>query len=174
MIEILALLILGGQIADMARRRGRSPTLFVLMLCLLWFGGEVAGGVLGYLLFGAGGTRTNSSLHIVYSMALAGAAAGGLCAFVLARAIGPVGGMFREVQLVPVRRSRLLGVIVGGLGGGLIGGVVPYVMYGGQEELSVVLQGALAVSAIGALLGLVSGVQREQTDPEIAKEAPHD
>ena len=107
-------------------------------------------------------------------MALAGAAAGGLCAFVIARVIGPVGGTFREVQLVPVRRSRLLGVIVGGLGGGLIGGIVPYVMYGGQEELSVVLQGVLAVGAIGALLGLVSGVQREQTRPGIAKATLHD
>ena len=35
MFEIIALLLLGGQIANMARRRGRSPTLLVVVLLLL-------------------------------------------------------------------------------------------------------------------------------------------
>jgi hypothetical protein len=161
MVEIIALLVLCEQIANMARRRGRSPALFVLMLLFLWFGGEVAGGVLGYSLSSAGGTRSDLNLVMVYGWALAGAVAGGVCAFVIARVIRPVGGSFREVPAAPVGRSRLLGAIVGGLGGALLGGIVPYVMYGRQEGASVVLQGVLAVGAIGSLLGLVSGVQRE-------------
>jgi ribosome biogenesis SPOUT family RNA methylase Rps3 len=50
MLEIIALLVLGGLIGDMARRRERTPSLFQAMLVLFWFGGEIAGGVLGYAL----------------------------------------------------------------------------------------------------------------------------
>src|SRR6476469_8603939 len=49
MVEIISLLVLQGFIADMARRRERSTTVFRSMLFLCWFGCEFAAMGLAYL-----------------------------------------------------------------------------------------------------------------------------
>jgi hypothetical protein len=57
-----------------------------------------------------------------------------------------------------------MGAIVGGVGGGIIGAVIVSVMYRpeqAEDNLPMVVQAFLAVGLIGALLGLVSGVQKE-------------
>jgi hypothetical protein len=162
MFEIILLLVLSGMIGDMARRRGRSPSLFGLLLIACWFGGEIAGAVLGYAL-SANAATGKPSLLLAYGLALCGAAAGASLTFLIARSLGPVDGVWREVSEVPVRRSRLLGAIVGGAGGGVIGAIVVAVMYGGEQvegNLPMVVQGFVAVGFVGALLGLVSGVQK--------------
>jgi hypothetical protein len=162
MLEIVVLLVLSGIIGNMARRRGRSPSLFGFLLIACWFSGEVAGAVLGYIL-SAGTVTGKPNLLLVYGLALCGAAAGAGLAFLIARSLGPLDGVWRDVSGVPVRRSRLLGAVVGGVGGGVIGAIVVAVMYGGEQtegNLPMVVQGFLAVGFIGALLGLVSGVQK--------------
>jgi len=163
MLEIIALILLCDRVAAMARRRGRSPTLFELMLVGLWFAGEVAGAVLGVILAGAGG-RGGPDLLVVYGLALAGAAIGGVCAFVIARSVSPVGGAYRDLPKGPFPRSRLVGALVGGVGGGLFGALITGLMFGGEPvegNLPIVVQGFLAVGTVGALLGLVSGVQKK-------------
>jgi hypothetical protein len=162
MIEIITLIVLLGKIADMARRRGRSPALFSILLLVCWFVGEAAGFVLGFVLSGARGTGEPNWL-LIYGLALAGAAIGGALAFLIARAIGPVDGVWRELTSLPVRRSRLWGAVAGGVGGGIIGAAVVALMYGGKQfenNLPIIVQGFLAVGLLGALLGLVSGVQK--------------
>jgi hypothetical protein len=161
-LEIIALLVLGGLIGDMARRRERTPSLFQAMLVLFWFGGEIAGGVLTYVLAVSSGPAPN--LLLIYAGALAGAVCGAASAFVLAKSFGPLNGEWKNLAELPVRRSRLLGAVVGGVGGGVLGAALVKFMYGNVQtegNLPIVLQGFLAVGIVGALLGLVSGVQKE-------------
>jgi hypothetical protein len=162
MLEIIALLVLCGLIGDMARRRERTPSVFQAMLVLLWFGGEIAGGVLGYVLAVSSGQAPN--LLLIYGGALAGAVCGAASAFVLAKSYGPLNGEWKDLAELPVRRSRLLGAVVGGIGGGAVGAAVIWFMYRDVQtegNLPIALQGFLAVGIVGALLGLVSGVQKE-------------
>lgn len=163
MIEIVSLVILLGVIGDMARRRGRHPSLFGLMLLVCWFGGELSSAALGFLLSGIlGGEGPNFVL--MYGLALFGAAAGAGLAFFWAASIAPVDGVWRDLASSPVRRSRLWGVLAGSLFGGLLGAVVTGAMYGGVQfdgSLPLVVQGFLAVGFVGGLLGLVSGLQSE-------------
>jgi hypothetical protein len=166
MIEIIALLVLLGKIGDMARRRGRNPSLFGLLLLVCWLGGEVAGAVLGYMLSGSTQAGEPNLLLLIYGLTLAGAAIGAGIAFLVARSLGPVDGVWREPADLPVRRSRLWGVVVGGVGGGVIGAIVTAFMYGGEQSggnpplMPMIVLSFLAVGFIGALLGLVSGVQK--------------
>src|SRR5205814_243965 len=159
MLEIIALLISFGVIGNMACRRGRSESLFGLLLTVCWFGGEVAGGVVGYACsVAAYGDQPN--LLLIYGLALSGAALGAGLAFLIAHRLPPIDGVWREVPVTPVRRSRLWGTVAGGLFGGVIGAVVVLLMYGGVQvdaSLPLVMQGFLGVGFLGALLGLISG-----------------
>jgi hypothetical protein len=162
-LEIIALMVLMGRIGDMARRRGRHPALFSLLLLVCWFGGEVAGAVLGYVLSNPGGTAQPDT-PLIYGLALLGAAVGAVAAFLVARSFSPVDGVWREPDALPIRRSRLRGAVVGGVCGGVIGAVVIAVIYGVQEvkaNLPMMALGCLAMACVGALLGLVSGLQKE-------------
>ena len=119
MLEIILLLVLSGIIGDMARRRSRSPSLFGLLLIVCWIGGEIAGAVLGSTL-SAGTAAGKPNLLLTYGVALCGAAIGAGLAFLIARSLGPVDGVWRDLSELPVRRSRLLGAVVGGVGGGVM------------------------------------------------------
>ena len=55
MLGIVALLVSSHLVATMARRRGRSPTFFSLLLLCLWLSGEVSGAVVAYFIAMAGG-----------------------------------------------------------------------------------------------------------------------
>lgn len=162
MIEIIVLVVLLGMIGDMARRRGRSSSRFGLLLVVGWFGGEIAGGVLGSVVSRDAAGKPN--MLVVYGFALCGAAIGAGLVFLFVLTRAPVGGVWRDLSALPVRRSRLLGAVVGGVGGGAIGALVVVFMYGAEQtegNLPLAVQGCLAVGFIGALLGLVSGVQKE-------------
>jgi hypothetical protein len=101
---------------------------------------------------------------MVYGIALDGAAVGGTCAMLIARSVSPVGGVFHDLHEEPVRRSRLAGALVGGVAGGVMGAILPARMYAGESTDSpvpIVVQGFLAVGTVGALLGLVSGIQKK-------------
>jgi hypothetical protein len=163
MVEILALLALTRIIGDMARRRGRSASGFQLMLLVFWFGGEILGAALTYALV-ADSQQGKVNLVPIYCYALVGAVAGAVLAFVVAKMAKPVDGRWIDVQDDESRRSRLKGAIIGGLAGGVFGALVVKFLYGddpGAEEMSLMLQGFLAVGLVGALLGLVSGLQKE-------------
>ena len=160
MLEIVALLVLSHQIATMARRRGRSPTLFSLLLLALWFSGEVSGAVAAYVVSKAGGWKP--SIAIIYGGALVGAMVGGVTAFLSAKVTAPKGGKYLDIDDANIPRSRLVGAIVGGACGILFGGSAGYLLYGGVEvdaPISMPVQMALGVGTVGALLGLVSGLQ---------------
>lgn len=161
MIEIIAVLLLAGVIGDMARRRGRSPTLFGLLLVLFWFGGEALGGLVGYVW-----TRDVGSgrydLLVTYGLALCGAIAGGGLAVLVVHSLGPVDGQWRELASLPARQSRLLGAVVGGIAGGVVGALCVLLLHGGEltgDGLSRTAIGFLTVAFVGSLLGLVSGLR---------------
>jgi len=154
MVEIIALLVLVQKIGDMARRRGRSVNLFGTLLVACWFCGELAGMVLGYKLYGNA---------LMYVLALVGAAVGTVIAFLIARSLGPIDGEWRDISELSVGNSRLWGAVAGGVGGGIIGAIIVTVLYGGEQvegNVSIVVQGFLAVGFFGTLLGLVSGLQQ--------------
>ncbi|MCA9068727.1 MAG: hypothetical protein KDA84_07380 [Planctomycetaceae bacterium] len=160
MLEIILLIVLSGIISDMARRRGRNPTLFSLLLIAFWLGGEFAGAVLGYSLSSDAG---KPNMLLIYGLALGGAILGAGLAFLIARSLSPVDGVWRDLTKEPVQNSRLLGAIVGGVGGGVIGAGVAFYMYGdgrAADNIPMMVQAILAVGFIGALLGLVSGLQK--------------
>jgi hypothetical protein len=163
MLEIIALFVLVGKIGSMARSRHRSPLLFGLLLLVCWFGGEAAGAAIGYLQSGTAQTGMPNILKI-YGLALAGAAVGAGVAFLAVQLSGPVDRMWREPTELPGRRSRLWGAVAGGVAGGLIGAILVAVMYGQiqvEDRMPMVVESSLVVGSIGALLGLVSGVQKK-------------
>lgn len=162
MFEIIAILLTFGQVGEMARRRGRSAILFELMFLVCWFCGEIAGGIFGFLVNGILGL-VQPNLLLIYGFAFAGALFGAGFAFLLAKCIGPVDGIWRDPSQTPIQNSRLLGAVIGGIGGGTIGAIAMVWLYR-REQLagnwSIVLQGFLVVGFVGALLGLVSGVRK--------------
>ena len=85
MLEIILLITLARRIGETVARKGRKGGWYKLLLVLLWFGGEIGGGVVGYLIADAAGT----SEIIAYPIALAGAAAGAGIAFLIAHNAAP-------------------------------------------------------------------------------------
>ena len=72
MLEILALVILTRKNGIIAEKKGHNPTGYKWLTALLWFGGEIAGGIAGAVM--AGG---DESLKIfAYLFALGGAMLG--------------------------------------------------------------------------------------------------
>jgi hypothetical protein len=171
MLEIVALVMLSQTIARMARRRGRSPTPFVLMLVGLWSGGEIAGAFLYGFVLGAAGYRgglMNVLVLVVYAVALVGAAVGATCAFAIARCVSPVDGVFLEFPEPRVRRPRLTGILVGGIAGGAMGAAVTAHLYRGEGDIiPIVVQGFLALGAVGAALGAFSGLEKKEVNPPL-------
>ena len=65
MCEIILLYFMGKKIAESANNKGRSGVLFVVMLILLWFGGESSALFSGPFSSGGPGTRCSpfTSVH---------------------------------------------------------------------------------------------------------------
>jgi membrane associated rhomboid family serine protease len=74
MAEIIVLWILCKRISEIARARKRDPGSYRLLLIALWFGGEIAGFVIGLAL-------TGSANIIAYITGLIGAAVSSAIAF---------------------------------------------------------------------------------------------
>lgn len=160
MIEIIALLALAQLIGDMARRRGRSASGFKAMLLAFWLGGEFLGAVVYYL--ASQSPQASVNWAAVYGLALMGAVAGGILALLVAKMVRPVDGQWIDAAQEAPRRSRLKGAFVGGLSGGVLGVLVARFLYGDDSSAGqMMLQSFVAVSLFGALLGLVSGLQKE-------------
>lgn len=103
------------------------------------------------------------SIGVIYGGALVGATVGSVTALLCAKLTAPKGGNYLEIDDANIPRSRLVGAIVGGACGILFGGAADYLMYGGVEvdaPISMPIQMALGVGTVGALLGLVSGLQK--------------
>jgi hypothetical protein len=100
MLEILFIIFLSKKIAAMMRAKGRSAGGYVALFVLLWFGGELSGGVVGMIVSG----RLDAG---AYAAALGGAALGATIAFLIANSVSsltydpnaPTGGF--PVQPIP-------------------------------------------------------------------------
>ncbi len=79
MLEILLLRTLARHISEIARGKGRRAWPFYLLLVVLWFGGEIAGFILGATL----NETIGGEWWIVYIMGLAGAAMGAGLTFLI-------------------------------------------------------------------------------------------
>ena len=77
MLEILLLRKIARHIGEIARGKGRTAWPFYLLLVVLWFGGEITGGIIGALL----GEMFGWSGLLIYLIALAGAAASAALSF---------------------------------------------------------------------------------------------
>lgn len=88
MLEILLILLSCRSIGRMLREKGRKPGLFQLAFVLLWFGGEIGGGVAAAV-FQAMVGGGNAGAGMVYLCALLGAAIGAGIGFWIARSAAP-------------------------------------------------------------------------------------
>lgn len=70
MIEIIALIILTGQMGKLAHQKGLKPGPWKLYTVLSWIGGEFLGAIIGVLIFG-----TENIISVIL-VALAGAITG--------------------------------------------------------------------------------------------------
>jgi hypothetical protein len=80
MLELFMISRLVRFISRILQAKGRDPGWFQLLTVALWIGGELAGGVIGYLL----GLEAGA-----YGLALLGAAGGATAAYVIARKAAP-------------------------------------------------------------------------------------
>ncbi len=98
-LEILFLVYLCKSLGQKLRDKGRSAGWYQFLLVVLWFGGEIFGGVVA-LVFGIDGLG-------MYLGALLGAAGGATIAFVIANSLAPLSPHgapgFAVVPVPPVR-----------------------------------------------------------------------
>ncbi len=90
MLEILILMSLGRNIARRAHDKGRSGAFFVVLLVVLWFGGEICGAIAGAVVGVVGMGQNEPPLLLCYLGALTGAAIGAVIAFVIVSKIAPL------------------------------------------------------------------------------------
>jgi hypothetical protein len=81
MIEIIIIIALCRRIAEAARKKGRGPAGYRMMLVFFWFGGEIIGAMLTAVLLALGDHELDDNILIVYAGGFAGAALGALLAF---------------------------------------------------------------------------------------------
>jgi hypothetical protein len=85
MLEILLLFKSSRKLLEMAKDRGIAGWPFVILLIILWFGGEVAGAVAGFIFLGA---PNNDGFNFgVYICAIVGAVIGAGVTFGIMAAI---------------------------------------------------------------------------------------
>jgi hypothetical protein len=82
MLEILILWQLCKNIGVKLRAKGRSPGGYQFMLVAMWFGGEIIGGIIGVIVL-EGGLGA-------YLLAILGAVAGVVAAFVIVNSLAPI------------------------------------------------------------------------------------
>ena len=88
MIEIFVLVALANRIGKIVEAKGYKSGKYKWITVGLWFGGEIIGLVLGIALTGG----DESVLGLVYIVALLGAAAGAVVAFLIANNLVPQPG----------------------------------------------------------------------------------
>ena len=85
MIEILLLIALTKRIGRILEQKGRKSGWFKFLTVVLWFGGELIGGITGGVLAEIAGVNELT----IYLIALLGAAVGAGAAFVIAKSVSP-------------------------------------------------------------------------------------
>ncbi|HWE94671.1 MAG TPA: hypothetical protein VG269_11970 [Tepidisphaeraceae bacterium] len=83
MLEILILWQLCKNVGVKLRAKGRKPGGYQFMLIAMWFGGEIIGGIIGAIALDGG--------LGAYLLAILGAVAGVVGAFVIVNSVAPVG-----------------------------------------------------------------------------------
>ncbi|HEX8175895.1 MAG TPA: hypothetical protein VF543_12315 [Pyrinomonadaceae bacterium] len=86
MLEILLLINLTRRIGHILEQKGRKSGWYKFLTVLLWFGGEIIGGIIGAVIAEIGGLNQ----AIIYLVALIGAAAGAGLSFLIAKSVSPV------------------------------------------------------------------------------------
>jgi hypothetical protein len=85
MLEIILLIALTRRIGHILEQKGRKSGWYKLLTVVLWFGGEVAGGIVGGVVVAVSGVNE----LIIYLIALIGAAVGAGAAFLIAKGVTP-------------------------------------------------------------------------------------
>ena len=88
-LEIFILISLSRNIAAKAREKGRSGAPFVIMLLVLWIGGEVFAAVAAVVAVAIITGDEEPNLLIVYPAAIVGAIIGAVVAFQIMKAVAP-------------------------------------------------------------------------------------
>jgi hypothetical protein len=102
MIEILVLLRLSRKIGETVWSKGHKKFAYQLLLWVLWFGGEIMGGITGAIVSMGLHEGDEPSPGLIYLFALAGAVIGALTAFAIANNLKPV----TPDELYPLRDDR--------------------------------------------------------------------
>ena len=89
MLEILILISLSRNVAAKARAKGRSPAPFVIILLVLWIGGEVFAAIVAAVISTIVLGDAEPNLLLVYPAAILGAVVGAVVAFQIVKAIAP-------------------------------------------------------------------------------------
>ena len=87
MLEIIALMALTKRIGSIVEQKGHKSRWYKVLTVVLWFGGELTGGILGLIVAGA----DESAQCLIYLFALLGAAVGAVIAYSIANSLSPIG-----------------------------------------------------------------------------------
>jgi hypothetical protein len=90
MLEIVLLIALTRRVGNILEQKGRKSGWYKLLTVLLWFGGEIAGGLVGAVVVAVSGVNE----LLIYLIALIGAAAGAGAAFIIAKGVPPAVGAY--------------------------------------------------------------------------------
>lgn len=90
MLEIILLIALTRRIGHILEQKGRKTGWYKLLTVVLWFGGEIVGGIIGGVVVAV----TGVSELLIYLIALIGAAVGAGAAFLIAKAVTPAGATY--------------------------------------------------------------------------------
>ena len=86
MLEIVLLVVLTRKIGAILQGKGRTSGWFKFLTVVLWFGGEIVGGVIGVVV---GEMYGFDIMVAAYPLALLGAIAGAIAAYVIAQSARP-------------------------------------------------------------------------------------
>lgn len=92
MLEIIILFRLAKRIGAIVTEKGRKKGGYQLLLVVLWFGGEIFGGIVGGVLAAFVAESEGSGQLLAYGFALAGAIVGAVIAFQIAKHLEPLNG----------------------------------------------------------------------------------
>lgn len=90
MLEIVLLWAMGKKVALIANAKGRSGTPYVFLLLGLWFGGQIGGAILGFVIGIVSNPHEEPSVGLMYVVGLLGAAVGAILTFVIVNSLSPI------------------------------------------------------------------------------------
>ena len=110
MLEILLIVFMCRRIGTIMRQKGRRPVWFQIALVLLWFGGEIGGGLAAAVFQAMTGPAGSGGGMQIYLCALLGAGTGAGMAFLIAKSAAPAAEMptnaFPVIPTQPIARME--------------------------------------------------------------------